>query len=310
MSEPLPQSPHEILLIKPRLFSFNLQTARTNFFQHTAQDENSLSVHDHAMQEFEALRETYIRAGIKVHVLENGDRRTPDAIFPNSIITFPAGYLDKSRSYTLHPMLERNRRAEKTPEFLDFLNHELAYERVKDFSAYEAQRRALEGTGSLVLDRCNKIAYCALSARSDPDIAQEFCDFAGFELVAFSTDDGSGREVYHTDVIMHIGTGVAGICLEAVVPRDRRRIEKKLGDRREVVSLSLSQMNDFCGNALEVSNSAGERFLSLSGRAYGALTPSQKDQYLKHMDDILHTAIPTIEYVGGGSVRCMTQELF
>jgi len=304
------QSPDEVLLIRPASFGYNEQTSTTNHFQHRDSTLIVSDVYSEALKELDALAENYRRAGITVHVRQNNDPLAPDAIFPNSIVTFDPGAFCEKRSVTLHPMREENRRRERSPEFVRYLEAEHGYEVVKDLTAHENEGRPLEGTGSLVLDRRNRIVYCTLSGRSDITVAKEFAEFTGMELVAFDTADENGRSIYHTDVLMHIGSDFAGICSEVILDKDRDRVLSSLKKTHDVIEFSYAQLKQFCGNALELRSKSGKRFLSCSERAFQAYTPTQINRYLEHVSEIIHTPVTVVEDIGGGSVRCMTQELF
>jgi len=208
----------------------------------------------------------------------------------------------------IYPMLAANRRIERRPELIGIL--EKSYDVALDLSEYEGKDRFLESTGSLCQDRVNEIVYATLSPRTDPELAAFWCKRMEFDLVTFHTCNHAGKPVYHTDVMMWIGTGVAGICAEAIVPEERAAVLDRLRATHEVVELGMDQMRAFAGNALEVRGEGDAKLLVMSGSAARSLRADQKDVILRHVDRIVSADIPTVERYGGGSARCMLLELF
>lgn len=302
------QSASRIMLVKPVVFGFNPQTSQTNVFQSQVFLESE-QVYKTALRELESVYRMYADEGVAVEVFESANPLTPDAIFPNSVSTF-AGEVFKSKTpvAVLHPMNDENRRAERSPELIGFFKN-LGYHVIDDLLKYEAQGLALEGTGSVVMDHVNKIAYCALSKRSNLKIAQAYAEMIGYRLEAFDTLD-EGVPVYHTDLVMNINTGFAEVCSPVIVEKDRARILKSLRDTgRDVIEHNMRQFKSFCGNSLEVRNARGEKLFSTSTRAHKARSSKQNEIILRHVDKIIHTKLRMIERVGGGSDRCLTQEL-
>ncbi len=205
-------------------------------------------------------------------------------------------------------MINRNRRKERLPEMIDFLNS--MYEPGPDFTGFEAENRALESNGSLAQDRINQKVYSSLSRRTDAGLVKKWAREMNYEPVIFETQSHAGQPVYHVDIVIFVGTGYSGIFTDALLPEYRRPVLDSLCANLEVVELSMEQMKRFAGNSLEITCEGGEKILAMSETAYRSLRQDQVDTYLKHVSKIVHPDIPTLETYGGGSVRCMIQELF
>lgn len=311
------QSAKAVALVLPALFAFNPETSRTNRFQHR-QTKGDADVQGKALRELRGALAAYTAADIDVRVFTSRDSEAPDALFPNAAITFDGADLpfgEAGRAYAiLCPMLEASRQRERAP-FADFLQNDLGYKLIdqnifeRDLDFYEAQdlaqRQALEGTGSLALDRIHKIAYCALSPRSDAALAAQLCRAIGYRLMTFRT----AGDIYHTDLVMMIGSGYALIC-SAVMQDGRQAVLESLhAAGLEVFDLSPAQHEAFCLNAREVRNRAGRKFLFMSSRAHAALDAATLAGLARHGVEPLHTPLDTIETFGGGSGCCITQEL-
>lgn len=297
---PVIQSAKAVLMVRPAYFGFNPETQDTNDYQ----SKGSLlpeEVYATALKEFENLKTALLDHGVAVRVFDNKDKGAPDAIFPNAVSIHPEGAV-------LYPMLQPNRQRELSPEFISFLTEELGYKIYHDFSGYAQEGRALEATASLVMDRINKVAYCALSARSDEALAREATQKLGYELITFETEDHVGKPVYHTDVLMFIGSSYAGICLDCIT-KGREKVEERLSRTHEIVPISPEQLLSMCGNALEVLGSGGRKFLVMSDKALAAFDMVQKEAFAKYTDGIIHAALSTLEEYGGGSARCMLMDL-
>lgn len=246
--------------------------------------------------------------GITVRVLEDDEKpSTPDSIFPNNWFS-----THTDDSLVIYPMYAKNRRDE-VDKFYDAV-HKIAREksgkdRVLDYRDFARSNQFLEGTGSMVLDRENKIAYCALSPRSDKEVFEKFCSDLGYEGVSFrATQDG--KEIYHTNVVMGVGKENVIICLEAIEQEHREELKNKiLSSNKKIIEISLAQVKQFLGNTLELVGSEGKRYIAMSACAYNALTSEQREQ-IEQTCEIIHSPIPTIEFYGGGSVRCMLAEVF
>ncbi len=303
------QSAARIMLVKPAVFEFNAETSETNVFQLRV-DLTPGQTFQSAMKELENVYRMYVDNGVSVEVFESRDRGTPDAIFPNCISTFPGSVFKQSKPVAvLHPMSAKNRIAERSDELVTFFKN-LGYDINDELLSFEAKNSALEGTGSVVMDHVNKIAYCALSKRSHPDVAKIFADMIGYKIEFFDTADEKGKPVYHTDLIMNINTGFSCVAMPVIAEKDRARILASLIETgRDVIELDGREFKAFCGNSLEVRNDKNEKIFSTSTKSYKALLQPQLDVIQKHVLKIIHTKIRMVERVGGGSKRCLTQEL-
>ena len=289
-----------LMMMEPARFHANPQTKETNTYQYD--DPADISpVHQQAVAEYRALRDLLVSKGIIV-VSTFGQEASPDDVFCNNWVSTLSG-----GRMTLYPMLADNRRIERRPDLLEFLGK--MYTQVLDLSTEELNGKFLESTGSHWLDRVNKIAYIGLSSRTNQELAQRWCDHYGFEPVFFNTKNHAGKPVYHSDVMMYIGTKVVGICAECILPEDRQRVLDKLAEHRDIVEISMDQLKSFCGNSLEVKGH-DKNYLVMSEQAYNAYTQEQKNKLLQYVDSILYSDISTIEKYGGGSARCMLLELF
>lgn len=241
------QSTRHIIMMEPAGFQSNPETRETNSYQHdNPTDAGGLNVL--AVKEFRALRDALVDHGVFVTTFL-GTALSPDDIFCNNwVSTHPRD--DGTGGMVLYPMLAPNRRIERRPEIMNWLS--ARYDTILDLSAEEMQGRYLESTGSLALDRVNKRAYCALSSRSDETLARRWCDTMGFELITFNTRNHVGKPVYHTDVVMFIGTSLIGVCADCILPDDLGRVLGRMRETHRVMTLTMDQLRSFCGNALEV----------------------------------------------------------
>jgi len=300
------QAASAVLMIRPANFGANAETALSNSFQKST--ETGAGVQTRAAAEFDALAAALLAAGVRVEVFEDrSEPVTPDAVFPNNWVSFHA-----DGSAWLYPLLAVNRRWERRPDILEALKVERGYrlEEVRDLSHAELDGRYLEGTGSLVLDRANKVAYAGLSPRTDERMLEEWARRAGYETLAFHARDPKGRAIYHTNVMFCIGTRFAVVCLDTIVdPAARERVKQRLEDTgHEVIAISPYQMEAFAGNMLELTGRGGRSVLAMSARAERALNPGQRSALEKHAR-IIAVSIDTIEDCSGGSVRCMLAEI-
>jgi hypothetical protein len=298
-------------MVRPARFGFNPQTAASNAFQQVpqgvAQTTAAADIQDRALREFDALAERLVRAGVRVIVAhDTPEPAKPDAIFPNNWVSFHA-----DGTVVLYPMLAPNRRAERREEVLREVLGSGAFRssRTVDLSHREDEGQYLEGTGSLVLDRTARVAYANLSPRTDIDVLGEFAQLVDYDLVTFEAVDGAGRPIYHTNVMMAIGTRFALICGDSIVEMRRRdAVCAQLRDSgRELIEISLDQMQAFAGNLLEFAP-AGSSLIAMSSTAWNSLEAAQRRALEKH-GSILAADIPVIERHGGGSVRCMLAEV-
>jgi hypothetical protein len=295
----------KVLMIEPKNFISNPQTVGDNFFQPRHGIDTPEEAQQFSLKEFNALADMLAHNGIEVHVFKQDDAlETPDALFPNNwFSTMPAG------QFILYPMMAVNRRTERRLPVISFL--ETLYPKTIDLTHVEKRGIFLEGTGSIVIDHMNRIAYASLSQRTSSNILFEWSKQTGYEVIIFSSLDKNGDPLYHTNVMMTICERFAIICLSAIDDEEaKERVVKSLvRTGHELVEISLEQMHHFCGNCLELENSSGEKFLVTSDNAYQHFSDFQKLRIEKHCR-ILHTSLDTIETFGGGGARCMLAELF
>ena len=307
MTESDPQLAECVLMIRPVCFSSNPLTAQSNRFQgksNLAEDAQQAA----AVREFDGLVDTLRHAGIEVIVVEDTpEPQTPDSIFPNNWISLHA-----DGRVVLYPMEAKNRRTERRMDIVESLSeiHGFSITDIVDMSSHEESGNYLEGTGSMVLDRANRIAYACLSSRTHLDPLGDFAQRMNFTVVAFDAVDREGVPVYHTNVLMNVGEKLAVICDEAITQSDQRAAV--LGRLREtgheVIRLNYAQLEAFAGNMLELKNSAGERVVAMSQAAFDALD-KQQIATLEANGKIVCAPIDTIEQSAGGSVRCMLAEV-
>jgi hypothetical protein len=294
------QSTNSVLMIRPSRFYPNPETAADNAFQRdTDRDSHALTLM--ARKEFDAAVHTLRAAGVNVHVFEDtAEPEKPDAVFPNNwMSTHHDGRI------ALFPMYSALRRYERRQDIVEELRKHYRVTDVIDYSRFEDEGSYLEGTGSLVLDHLNKIAYVSLSNRSNLNLIQRFAEDFSYDPVTFTSVDANGQEIYHTNVMMCVGTTFAMIGLEMIPNKAKRqqvrvRLEKT---GKEIVELSAEQIANFAGNAIEVHNEDGEKLLVLSSRGARALTEDQHEK-LSCYTRLVTLELPTIE-LGGGSARCM-----
>jgi hypothetical protein len=297
------QTTNHILMIRPVDFKFNEQTAGNNMFQIASSDSN---VQTQALKEFDGFVDLLRKNDVDVTVVDDTlQPETPDSIFPNNWVSF-----HEDGSVYLYPMFSENRRLERRRDILDGLKENFEVNHISDLSFYEQQYAFLEGTGSMVLDRTNKIAYACLSVRTDEEVLNNFCMLTGYQPVPFQAVDGSNFPIYHTNVMMCIGDRFAVICLDSI-----RNAEEKLNvtvslksSGKEIIEISLEQMNKFAGNMLQVANATGESLLVMSEQAYLSLNAEQITA-LEQYSHIIYAPLYTIEKNGGGSARCMLAEI-
>jgi hypothetical protein len=302
-----PQSAADVLMVRPVRFQGNPQTAASNAFQ--SRSAASPDAQSLALAEFDGLASALSGAGVRVHAFEDTtDPHTPDSIFPNNWVSFHA-----DGSAVLYPMMAENRRWERRLDLLEALSvrHGFRVARVIDLSHHEHDERFLEGTGSLVLDRVNRVAYACTSPRTDLDVLGDFAQQLDYDVVAFEAFDERGAPIYHTNVMMSVGTSFAAVCSASIREDERAAVIGALRSTgRTVIDLGFEQMSAFAGNLLELRSASGERVVALSQRALAALSPAQRSTLQGHADRIVAADIATIETLGGGSVRCMLAEVF
>jgi len=305
------QTTNSILMIRPVAFRMNEQTAVNNYYQKVIEGLLPATVNAKAQQEFDALVEKLRAVGVDVTVVDDTlDPDTPDSIFPNNWVSF-----HENGDVALYPMFAENRRLERREEILDLLEEKsFVIENVVDYTSAEEDNIFLEGTGSILLDRENGKAYCALSPRADEELFIEFCEDFEFTPVifeAFQTVNGERKLIYHTNVMMNLGDTFAIICADCIDDKKERKmvLDSLRGDEKEVILITEEQVNSFAGNMLEVRGVDDRRYLVMSTAAYQSLTKKQIAQIEEHLT-ILHSSLDTIEACGGGSARCMMAEIF
>lgn len=302
----LVQSTNTILMVEPVAFNSNPLTAESNVFQHESDIDN---VQEKALAEFNTLVEKLESKGVNViRVQDTLEPHTSDSIFPNNWIT-----THQDGSLVLYPMEAKNRRLERRDDIIESLEKDygFSYDRILDFSPHELSDKYLEGTGSLILDRVNKIAYACYASRTNKDLLELWAQALDYSICSFGAAVANGDQIYHTNVMMCLGSSYAVICLDAIVDKDERAmlIASLNNTNHEIIDITEEQMFQFAGNMLEVQGGNGEKLLAMSQAAHEALNEEQKDIIGDHAE-IVSSPIPTIEYCGGGSVRCMLAEIF
>ena len=293
-------------MIRPAAFGFNEQTAANNFFQHKPAI-SAESLQQRVLEEFDNMAQLLVEQDIEVLVIEDTpDPPKPDAIFPNNwFCTLPSGII------AVFPMYASNRRPEKRDDILQWFTENYTVTGVEDWSEYEAESRFLEGTGSMVIDHDNKMIYACKSDRTDNAVLEKFATTHGFNAIAFHATDRNGQPIYHTNVMMCIGSRFAVVCADAIEDETERIAVTQLLEStgREVIPISLEQMHAFAGNMLQLQNMRGEYYVVMSSSAWKSLDEQQRTK-LQSFGTPMAIDIPTIEQVEGGSVRCMIAEIF
>jgi hypothetical protein len=304
------QSCDTLLLIEPVAFGFNRQTAGNNFFQQPDNKPEAL-IREEARTEFHRMMDILKENAIDLIIVKDTpEPHTPDSIFPNNWVSF-----HQDGQVALYPMFADNRRLERRSDILSLLEEKgFMIQKIIDYSPFEKEGHFLEGTGSMVLDRENKVAYAALSERTSKDLFLKFCDDFQFTPCCFTANQTLGNKrlpIYHTNVMMCIGNRYAVVCLESVDGQTERRkiIDSLSANQKEIIEITEKQMNQFAGNMLQIENRQGEKLLVMSESAHSALSEKQIEQ-LSGYNKIIRIPIPTIEKQGGGSVRCMIAEIF
>ncbi len=302
-----PQSAGAVLMVRPARFDCNPQTAASNAFQAKPAALAGRDLQDAALHEFHALAEGLERAGVQVLIAPDSEQPAkPDAIFPNNWVSF-----HRDGTVTLYPMLAPNRRWERRDEILEQVVRQGKFHvsRTVDLTHRESEGKYLEGTGSVVLDRVHRIAYASLSPRTDLDVLGEFAQQLDYELMTFDAVDAGGAAIYHTNVLMAIGSGFAVVCGASIVHAAHRAavLSKLRSTGHEIVEVSLAQMAQFAANVLELASPTA-RLVALSTTALDSLNRAQRAVLESHAA-LVPVSIPTIERVGGGGVRCMLAEI-
>lgn len=305
------QTTNSILMIRPVAFRMNEQTAVNNYYQKVLDTLSPATVNAKAQEEFDAFVQKLRLVGVNVIVVDDTSKPdTPDSIFPNNWISF-----HENGDVVLYPMFAENRRLERREDILDILEDKgFRIDNILDFSSAEEDGFFMEGTGSIVLDRANGKAYCALSPRADEELFIEFCeDFDLYPMIfeAFQTVAKERKLIYHTNVMMCIGETFAVICADAIDDNKERKmvLGSLKSDEKEIILITEDQVNNFAGNMLEVRGTDDRRYLVMSTSAHQSLTKKQIEKLEEHAT-ILSSSLDTIEACGGGSARCMMAEIF
>ena len=304
------QSTSSVFMVRPHSFRKNEETATNNHYQRDIAQASPEEIIEQAQEEFDGLVAQLRAAGIEVVVFDEAEpHETPDALFPNNWISTHA-----DGTVALYPMFAPNRRTERREDVPLVLEHKFGFDvrQIIDFTEFESHDKFLEGTGSIVLDRINRKAYAALSDRTDARALEHFCDQLDFEPVAFQafqTVDNQRLPIYHTNVMMSIGSGYAVVCLDCIDSDDERKqvVDAIAQDGLELIAITEEQVNQFAGNMLELTGDEGP-ILVMSASAYQSLVPGQIEKLQQHTT-LLHAPLPTIETCGGGSARCMIAEI-
>jgi hypothetical protein len=300
------QTTSHILMIRPAQFGFNEETAGNNAFQINDGTLTPAQVRRKAVAEFDHFVQLLRAAGVHVTVVQDTDYPLKtDAVFPNNWVSFHA-----DGTVITYPMYSAVRRLERREEILNNLTQQFQIANRVQLEAHENREKFLEGTGSMILDRPNRIAYACISPRTDEGLLEEFCKLVGFESVVFMAVDG-GKPIYHTNVMMALGETFVVICLETIQNQTERDwlLQKFAETQKEVIEISLAQMMAFAGNMLQVKNRNDEPILVMSEQAYKSLNSNQLRLLNRHTN-LLYAPLYTIERYGGGSARCMMAEIF
>ncbi|PKH52722.1 amidinotransferase [Tenacibaculum sp. Bg11-29] len=305
------QTTNTILMVRPASFRMNEQTAVNNYYQQELSGMLPVTVNAKAQQEFDAFVVKLKAKGIEVIIInDTKEPDTPDALFPNNWISF-----HENGDVAIYPMFAENRRLEKREDVLEALEEKgFEIKNVIDYSKAEEEGFFLEGTGSMILDRANRKAYCALSPRAEEELFIEFCEdfeYTPIIFIANQTVNEKREAIYHTNVMMCIAETFAIVCLEAIDDKKEKKelIKQLKNDNKEVIAITEKQVVQFAGNMLQVKGREEQRFLIMSSSAYNSLTKDQLQKIKKH-NQIIHSSLETIETCGGGSARCMMAEVF
>jgi len=294
-----------ILMIKPSSFGFNNDTSGDNYFQKQINNLSQSEIRLKAVEEFEHMCSILKKNGINIIVFENDEnKKLTDDVFPNNWISF------HGNKYVIHSMYAKSRRGEKNKSFINTLStHNFNYTLLNDYTNYEIEDIFLEGTGSVVLDRVNKHAYCSISKRSNYELFKLFCDDIGYKPISFKSYDSRGDLIYHTNVMMSIGDDFALVCFESINDKNEMILVKESLEKsgRKIVEITLSQVDSFAGNLIQLGDKKN-KIIVISELAYSSLNNHQKN-ILSAESKIVNIPIPTIQKCGGGSVRCMIAEL-
>ncbi len=305
----LRQTTNSIVMVRPWHFGFNPQTAESNAFQKTHVLIDDKNLNKLAIEEFDSMVGKLRFNGVNVMVFEDQIHKTlPDAVFPNNWIS-----MHHSGKVVYYPMQAENRRMERREDILDLLLHEHGFSHtgLDNLSGFEEEGKYLEGTGSLVLDHQSRVAYAAISPRTNPEVFSKWCKVNEYYPVMFEASDASGGQIYHTNVIMSVGAGFVVVCLEVIRDEKYRAFIRDVFEKtgKTIIEITEDQMNGFCGNILQINNNLGEPLIVMSSTAFENFNEAQIST-IQRFGKIIHSPIPTIETFGGGSARCMIAEVF
>jgi hypothetical protein len=297
------QTSNAVLLVRPAAFGFHPEAASSNAFASAPDGE----VQSQALAEFDALARRLSQARVNTLILDDSaEPAKPDAVFPNNWVSFHS-----DGTIILYPMATAARRLERDIDGLTALLKSSGFDvrRILDLSAHEDRERFLEGTGSLILDRPRRQAYASISIRTDRDVIAEFDEQLDYSTLVFEAADAAGQPIYHTNVLFSLGTHFAVLCTEAVAPAARAALIAEIeAGGRAIIEVDYGQMARFACNLIELRNRTGDPVIALSSAALAAFTPEQR-RALEGFGELVDVAIPTIEAVGGGSVRCMIADI-
>jgi len=291
-------------MIKPVNFGFNQETAVNNAFQVAGFEQLA---QQNAAKEFDNFVEKLRNNGIDVTVVQDTPiPYTPDSIFPNNWISFHQG-----NKICLYPMFAENRRQERKENVIETIKQKFKINETTDFTLFENENKFLEGTGSMVLDRENNIAFACLSPRTDQEVFDDFCSKMNFKGVSFTALDNNDGKIYHTNVMMCVADKYAIVCLDVIKDAKERKLvsDSLINSGKEIIEITTQQMNNFAGNMLQVKNNSGVPFLVMSSCAFKSLS-SEQIAKIKFYNEIIDSDLDTIEKNGGGSARCMLAEIF
>ena len=304
------QITNNLIMIRPKHFNFNIETAENNHFQKKDKRLSNEKILKKATSEFDKMVLQLLKNKIDVTVFEDKKEIiTTDSVFPNNWISFHQNGL-----VFIYPMFSENRRKEKRKDILEKLDNEYEIKKIIDFSSYETDSIFLEGTGSMVLDRQHKICYASISERTNKLALKDFCKKASYEPIIFKSYQKVGAKkklIYHTNVMMCVAEEYVLICLDLVHNKDEKKniINTIQKTKKEIIEISEKQCNSFAGNTLQVSNIKNDKFLVMSNSAHDSLEKEQRIKLLKY-NKIIHSDLTLIEKLGGGSARCMIAENF
>lgn len=305
------QATNTLLMVRPAAFRLNEETAVNNYYQNKENKLQNIDVNKQAQDEFDTMVKKLRTAGVNIVIFhDDGSNDTPDSVFPNNWVSF-----HENGDIALYPMFAVNRRRERREEVIKQLESTgFKIKNVVDYTLAEDDNLFLEGTGSLVLDRINNKAYCALSPRADEELLIEFCEdfeYTPVIFTAYQTVKGDRLPIYHTNVMMCIANHFAVICLDCIDDKKERKnvIQHLKEDGKEIIEITEEQVNNFAGNMLEVQDNKGNSITVMSQSAYDSLTSQQRASIEKY-SKILSSSLTTIETLGGGSARCMMAEVF